>query len=77
MIAKNYWGTFLLVSLVVVSLLTVLSEVVAGVDIVAVESVLVLSDPLPAAFSELHPAANPPIIAATSAKLKICFFIVV
>ena len=38
-------------------------------------SVLVLSDPL-VVFEELHPVAIAPIIVATSARLKICFFIV-
>jgi hypothetical protein len=60
------------VSLLAVSL-AVLS--VVGVDIVAVESALVLS-PLPAARSdELHPAATVATIAVIKAKLKNCFFI--
>ena len=66
---------FLVVSLVVVSVFAVVSVVVVGVDNAAAESVFVLSEPLPAAFSELQPIAIEPTIVATNAKLKMCFFI--
>jgi hypothetical protein len=69
---------FLVVSFLVVSVLVVpvpVLSVVAGA-IVAAESflALVLSE-LPVFFSELQPAAIEPIMVATNAKLKICFFI--
>lgn len=47
-----------------------------GALMVAAESVLALSVLLLADFSELQPTAIEPIIVATIAKLKTCFFIV-
>jgi hypothetical protein len=63
------------VSLLAVSVLAV-SVAGVGVLITAVESVLVLSDPELVSFVELQPVAIAPIIVATNAKLKICFFII-
>jgi hypothetical protein len=74
----NYIGDFLVVSLLPVSVFAVPSVLVlsdvAGVAKVAVESVFVLSEPS-VDFVELQPAAIEPIIVATNAKLKMCFFI--
>lgn len=51
-------------------------SVVVGVDMVADESVPVLSPVVPAAFSEeLQPVAIVATIAVIKAKLKNCFFI--
>lgn len=66
----NLYG-FLVVSVFAVSVLVV--SVLAGA-VVDAESTLVLSDPLLAVFEELQLVAIAPIIVATSAKLKICFF---
>jgi hypothetical protein len=71
---QNY--IFLVVSFLLVSVLAV--SVAAGAGALwLVESIFVLSDPSPAFFSELQLVAIAPIIAATSAKLKNCFFIVI
>ncbi|OOQ62105.1 hypothetical protein BC343_03385 [Mucilaginibacter pedocola] len=59
-----------------VSFFMVSAGVVDGVLITAAESVLVVSVPSPAFFSEPQPAATAPTIVATNAKLKICFFII-
>jgi hypothetical protein len=80
LIAVRYCTGFLVVSFLAVSGLVVVSVLAvsvpdAGVAIFEV-SVLVLSAPL-VVFDELQPAAIAPIIVATSAKLKICFFIVI
>jgi hypothetical protein len=75
-IKTNYIGAFLLVSLFAVSVLAELVPVVSVVAgaTVADESVLVLSEPS-VDFVELQPAVIEPIIVATNAKLKMCFFI--
>ena len=72
---QTYIGGVLVVSLLVVSLFVVSVTAGGGVAAAAAESTLALSAPLLAAFSELQPVAIDPIIAATRAKLKICFFI--
>jgi hypothetical protein len=59
-----------------VSVLAVSVAAGAGV-VVDVESIFVLSAPLLASLVELHPVAIAVTIAATNAKLKICFFIVI
>jgi hypothetical protein len=66
---------FLEVSFLAVSVLAVSVAAGAGV-VVEVESIFVLSDPL-ASLVELHPDAIAVAIVATSARLKICFFIVI
>jgi hypothetical protein len=75
-IETNYIGflvvSFLVVSVLVVSVLVV-SVVGAGATDAA-ESVFVLSEPS-VDFVELQPATIEPIIVATNAKLKKCFFI--
>lgn len=68
------FGGVLVVSIFDVSVFMVVSGC-AGVLMVAVESLLVLSELPLADFSELQPAAIDPINAATMAKLKNCFFI--
>jgi len=71
---RYYIGGVLVVSLFTVSVFITVSAL-GGVVVAAAESTLALSVLLLAAFSELQPVAIDPIIAATRAKLKICFFI--
>lgn len=54
---------------------SVFVESVAGV-LILVESILVLSELVPAAFSELQPTATLPANIVAIANFKMCFFIV-
>ena len=72
LLKTDYIG-FLVVSVLVVSGALVVS-VAAGAVVAAVESVLVLSEPL-VAFSEPQPVTIEPMIIAAAANAKKCFFI--